>query len=224
MLTPIEKNIAFTRERAAKLLAGKLSGYRNSEAIVVAIPHGGVPIGQGISQMLGLPLELALGKKIQHPGMRGESIGCVSPDEIVINERTRRIPQDYIYHQIRVIKNELLNQYRHFCGDHKPLSLKNKVVILVDDFVESGDTLVVCLKSIRKQDPRKIIVASALSSRAGISQIVPYTDEIIVLDTIDDPLMLEEAKQNFPRVTADEVRDLFFKAQSSTWQSKQQLN
>lgn len=224
MLTPIEKNIEFSRERAAKLLSGKLSDYTHSKAIVIAIPNGGVPIAQGISQMLGLPLELVLGKKIQHPGIRGESIGSVTADEILVGERTQRIPQDYIYHQIRVIKNELKNQFRIFCGDHKPLSLRNRVVILVDDFVDSGDTLVVCLKSIRKQEPEKIIVALALSSRTGITQIVPHTDEIIALDIIDDPFMLEEAKQNFPRVTDDEVRDLFAKAQSGDWQTKTQMN
>lgn len=222
MLTPLEINIDFNRERAARLLAGKLLNYRNSQAIVVGVPKGGIPIAENISQILSLPLELALGKKIQHPGIRGESIGSVSPDEIVINERTRRIPQDYIYHQIRVIKHELLNQYRFFCGDHKPLSLKNKVVILVDDFVESGDTLVVCLKSIRKQDPEKIIVALALSSRAGMSRLAPHSDEIIVLDIIDDPFLFEEAKQNFPAVGEDDVRDLFVKAQSGNWQLTQQ--
>lgn len=214
MLTPIEINIDFSRERAARLLAGKLLNYRNSQAIVVGVPKGGIPIAQGISRILNLPLELMLGKKIQHPGIRGESIGSVSTDEIVINERTRRIPQDYVYHQIRVIKNELLNQRRFFCGDHKSLSLENKVVILVDDFVASGDTLVVCLKSIRKQNPEKIIVALALSSRAGMSQIVPHSDEIIVLDIMDDPFAFEEAKQNFPPVTADDVKDLFINAQS----------
>lgn len=224
MLTSTEKNIEFVREQAAISLAGKLHEHKTSGAIVVSVPKGGTPVAHSVSQLLNLPFELAVCKRIEHPGVRGKSIGSVSLDEVVVNERTQRIPQDYIYHQIRLIKNSLKRQYRFFCGDHKPRALKDKVVILVDDFLDSGDTLLACLKSIRKQGPEKVIVALVLSSRSGISQIVPLADEIIVLNIIDDPFVLEEVKQNLPRVTPDEVRDLFAQAQADENRTNHSLN
>ncbi|HEX5168373.1 MAG TPA: phosphoribosyltransferase family protein [Cyclobacteriaceae bacterium] len=212
MLALIEKDIEFNRQYAARRLAGKLLEYKNSSAVIVSVPKGGVPVAFDMAQILCLPLELKLCRRIQHPAIQDESLGSVSIDETIINEQTRKIPQDYIYHQTMMIRNDLKTAYAFYCGNHEPMSLRNRVVILVDDFLKSGETLLAGLKSVRKQNPAKIIVALLVATQSGIDQIAPYADELIILTTVDDPFALEEIQRNLPTVTRDDVRDLFRKA------------
>jgi predicted phosphoribosyltransferase len=203
----------FSAEKAGRTLAGKLSEYRNANAIVVAVPRGGVPLGFEIAQILHLPLELMLCMRMKHPGSYNHSIGSISLEDIILSDDEQTIPQDYLHHLIARMKNELKSQAEFYYDGYSPMAFEDKVVILVDDFLKSGHTLSACLETIKKKGPEKIIVALAIASREGLMEIAHYADELIVLTTIDDPFVLEDLRQNLPVVTENEVKELLIKAQ-----------
>ena len=207
-----EINVIADRFYSAVLMARKLAGYKNSEAIVAAIPKGGLPIASYLSSKLHLPLELLLCKRIPHPGASNESIGSVSLNEAIINERGQQIPQEYIHNQIIRLQQALRNKYRYYCNDHEPISFRNKVVIVVDDLLKNGDTMLACLKSIKKQRPAKIIVAIAFASQARAQEIAAQSDEMIIISNINDRFALEEVQRTLPPVDDNEVRNLFAKS------------
>jgi predicted phosphoribosyltransferase len=203
----------FNAEKAGRTLAGKLSEYRNSNAIVVAVPRGGVPLGFEIAQILHLPLELMLCKRIRHPGIYNDSIGSISLEDVIVSDAEQTIPQDYLHHLIARMKNELKSTAEFYYDSHSPIPFEERVIILVDDFLKSGHTLTACLETIKKKGPEKIIVALAFASREGLMEIAHYADELIVLKKIDDPFVLENLRQHLPVVTEKEVKELLVKAQ-----------
>jgi putative phosphoribosyl transferase len=102
------------RRHAGRLLAEKLSPYKNSDAIVLAVPQGGVPVGREIANALHLPFEIIFSKRIKDPANSDVSIGAVSLDEVVLQESTTYIPQSYIYHQITLIQKTLQSEFNKY--------------------------------------------------------------------------------------------------------------
>ena len=95
----MNNEILTDRIEAGLLLADKLKKYQNSNTIVLAIPRGGVPIGNVIAKSLHLPLDLILSKKIPHPFNKEFAIGGVSWDETIVDEQSG-VPEDYIEKEI----------------------------------------------------------------------------------------------------------------------------
>ena len=89
-------------------------------------------------------------------------------DEIVLHDSSKFIPQSYIYHQIMLIRKTLQSQFHSYYSNHTQPSLENRTVILVDDVLRETEELTACIQSIRKQNPKNIIVAAPVAtSRAA---------------------------------------------------------
>jgi predicted phosphoribosyltransferase len=130
----------------------------------MAIPHGGVPVGFEVAKALNLPFEIAFSKRIKHPANSDLSIGAVSVDDVVLDESTQFIPQNYVLHQVAVLQRQLKNQFEQFYEGNGQTSLSGKTVIVVDDVLRQTDELNACLQSIRKQGPAEIIIAVAVTT------------------------------------------------------------
>ncbi len=194
------------RADAAQLLANKLKGYKDKTGVVViAILAGGVPIGYHLADLLNLPFDIIPCKKINHPSKIGKSIGSVTLNEVNIHD-DMDIPGDYTHHQIRQIQNELKARYKLYMQDRKPLSLKGKTVILVDDRLKTGDTMLACLRSIKKQKPSKIIVAVPVTTLAASHQIIGEVDDFICVVKTFDFQHTDDFYENLPRVSEREVK------------------
>ena len=139
------------RTDAAIQLAEKLKKYKSKNGIVLAIPRGGVPIGYIIAKELEFPLEITLSKKIGHPGNPEYAIGSVSLDGIVINDNVPGVSMNYFQQESdRIIKN-LKTKFDYYMGDRKMTDLKDKTVIIVDDGIATGSTIIATIHSIRKK-------------------------------------------------------------------------
>jgi predicted phosphoribosyltransferase len=195
------------RADAAQLLANKLKGYKDkTDAVVIAILAGGVPIGYHLSSLLNLPFDIIPCKKICHPSKIGKTIGSVTLNEISIHDDTD-IPGDYTHHQVRKIQNELIARYKLDMQDRKPISLKEKTVILVDDRLKTGDTMLACLKSIKIRKPSKIIVAVPVTTLAASHQIIGEVDDFICVVKTFDFQHTDDFYENLPRVNDREVKN-----------------
>ena len=146
------------RKEAGILLSQKLEKYQNSDAIILAVPRGGVPIGYEISKNLRLPLDIILSKKIGHPLNKEYAIGAVSLDSTIIDKHPD-IPKEYIEREIKQLRESMKDKYNLYMGYRKPANIKGKTVIVVDDGIATGNTLLASIEMLKKRHPKKIIVA-----------------------------------------------------------------
>ncbi|PTM08601.1 MAG: phosphoribosyltransferase [Bacteroidetes bacterium] len=160
------------RIEAGEQLANKLLEYKNNKkAIVVTIPRGGLPIGHIIAKKLNLPLEIVLSKKIGHPLHKEFAIGAITLDDIILSENARDISNSYIDTETSRIRAILKNRQDMYYGSSTPTNLKDKTVILVDDGVATGQTLISSINLIHQQQPSQIIVALPVGPPSVIDKI-----------------------------------------------------
>jgi putative phosphoribosyl transferase len=192
------------RDEAAALLASKLKGYAHTEAVVLALPRGGVPLGYIIAKKLGLPLDVILIKKIGYPGQPEYAVGAVSLESKVLNPELR-IPADYLREQIEQIRYELKKRYQRYQGARKPVNLTGKTVILVDDGIATGYTMLAAAQLVQHAEPARIIVAVPVASPRVLQKISQYTDEIICLSAPQQFQAVGQFYEDFSEVSHQEV-------------------
>lgn len=190
---------------AAKQLVNKLQAYKNCNGIVLAVPRGGVPLGELIAKELHLPLDLLLSKKIGHPMNKEYAIGAVTLFGHTLNENANDIDKNYIESAIIEIKQNLKARQKKFMGDKNLPSLKNKIAIIVDDGIATGQTLIAGIKLLREQHPDKIVVAVPVAAYDSYERIAKLVDDIICLHTPEQFDGVGAFYENFEQVSDEEV-------------------
>jgi predicted phosphoribosyltransferase len=191
---------------AGQQLANDLKRYkRKKDTVVVALPRGGVVLGYTIANELHLPLDVILVKKIGHPSNPEFAIGAVSMTGMIIDGFTG-IDQTYIDKTTQKIQELLKKRYKLYYGDKSPMELKNKTVIVVDDGIATGKTLIAALELIRKEKPEEIIVAVPVAPPDSIKEIENYSDKIICLETYSPFHSIGLYYQDFTQVKDQEVK------------------
>ena len=168
------------RIEAGLLLSEKLKKYKNSNTIVLAVPRGGVPVAAIIAKSLHLPLDIVLSKKIGHPYNKEFAIGAVSMDSMIIDEHPD-VPKEYIEKEIVRLRKLMQEKYEIYMGNREPLDIKGKNIIVVDDGIATGNTLLVSINMLRKRNPAKIIVAVPVIPYDTVSVFEKNTDEFVYL-------------------------------------------
>lgn len=170
------------RYDAAMQLAKKLEKYKGENGVVLAVPRGGVPIGYFIASQLGFELDLLMSKKLGHPYNEEFAIGAVGLEDEIIEE-TQGISIEYINEEVNNIHRQLKERYSKFMGDRKPVDITGKIVIVVDDGVATGRTILATLEMLRRRNPAKLLVAVPVSSREAAERIRKEVDEFVCLYT-----------------------------------------
>lgn len=192
------------REHAALLLAQKLSAFKNSGAVIAAIPKGGLPVASVLAQQLNLSLTVTPCAQIKHPAITGQTIGSVSVDEVLCHD-FENLPGDYLYHQIRSLQLRLQTEYRHYMEKNVSLGFKNKDVIVVDDRLKTGDTMLACIRSIQKQKPSRIIIAVPVVTHQAIKKLSSEASEFIYLYACTLTKEADQYWESLPRVSDGEA-------------------
>jgi predicted phosphoribosyltransferase len=168
------------RIEAGLLLSEKLKKYKNTNTIVLAVPRGGVPVAAVIAKSLQLPLDIVLSKKIGHPYNKEFAIGAVSMDSMIIDQHPD-IPKEYIEKETVRLRKLMQEKYEIYMGNRTPLDIEGKNIIVVDDGIATGNTLLVSINMLRKRNPAKIIVAVPVIPYDTVSVFEKNTDEFIYL-------------------------------------------
>lgn len=182
IMKTIVENMWQSREEASQMLGRRLANYRNSSAVVVGLLPGGVGIASAIARELSLPLEVLPCKVITHPG-NGQVLGSVCSYEVFVRECSCSydIPQDYILHQVALLRNAIRYENSQYYGERSPSSFSDKTVILVDDSLRWSDAIAACVRGIRKQGPAEIVVATPVVTADAARVISAEADEIVFL-------------------------------------------
>jgi len=206
------------RTDAGLLLVKKLSNYHNNkDAVVVTIPRGGIPLGYVISKGLHLPLEIVLSKKIGHPLHKEFAIGAVTLTDRILSDAANDVSRMYIEAETSRIRTILKERQDGYYDKRKPISFKNKIVIVVDDGVATGNTLMSSIKLIEKQKPSQIIVALPVGPPSVIEKIkkLPYVNDTICLLVPENFRAVGQFYKNFDQVKDNEVVTLLDKANTT---------
>lgn len=168
----------YDRLEAGYVLAKALLKYKNDPGVVLAVPRGGVPIAYVVATELGFPLDLLLTKKIGHPANNEYAIGAVSlTDRFLVPHEG--IPDIYIEKETMRIRKRLKEMYHKFMGNKDPEPLKGKTVIVIDDGIATGNTLMSTVNVLRKNEPAKIVIAVPVASQHAIERLSREVDEIV---------------------------------------------
>jgi putative phosphoribosyl transferase len=201
------------RKTAGCLLAEKLIKFKSSVGMVFGIPSGGVPVASEIANALNLPMDLIIVRKIQIPYNPEAGFGAMVPDgEIILNERLLnqlRLPEDEIKAQIRKTKDVIKKRNQLFRGGKSFPVLEGKIIIVVDDGLASGYTMLGAVKFIKRNSPMKIIVAVPTGSEKTVDFILPEVDELVCLNIRSRfPFAVADAYKKWYDLSDEEVLNI----------------
>jgi predicted phosphoribosyltransferase len=201
------------RRDAAEFLAQKLDkkygdSINRENAIILAIPRGGVITGDVIAERLGVSLDVLVSRKVGSPFNPELAVGAVMhdgsffPNEDII--KMLDLPRTYLDEQVAIQKREIERRLLKFRGS-RDYQLAGKFVILVDDGIATGATVFAAINWLRSQKIRKLIVAVPVGPRDTIMKLKTVADDVIVLQA---PFLFEavgEFYEDFSQVIDDDV-------------------
>lgn len=206
------------RRDAARQLAAELSSYAGRpEALVLAIPRGGIVIGAVLAEELGLPLDIILTKKIGHPMNLEYAIGVVNLGGEIIDEEVVAgdgISSAYIRDSVERIQEQLRKRYRFYRGERPEAELRDKTVILCDDGIATGNTMLAAVRLARRQHARRIVVAVPVGPSRSLEALGRLADDVVCLRRPDDFLAISQFYDRFDQVEDEEAVRLLRRAAS----------
>lgn len=197
-------------------LAEELQKYRGENILVLAIPRGGLPVAAIVAKSLGAPLNVALIKKIGHPTNKEFAIGAVSLEDYIITEN-EYAPPSYITEETARIREILESRFAQYYKNVEIVSIKNKTVIIIDDGIATGNTLVLTVELISKQKPASIIVAVPVAPASAIKRLnsLGKLREIVCLEIPANFYAVGQFYEDFEQVTDMEAINIFEQANST---------
>jgi predicted phosphoribosyltransferase len=199
---------------AGKKLGERLIQYKDTDSLLLAIPSGGVPVASEIAKSLSLSLDLILVRKIQIPWNTEAGFGAIDPDgEVIFNKALLNtlgwLTDDEINTQIRKTRDILHKRNELFRAGKAFPEIKDKIIILVDDGLASGYTMLAALRFVTKRKPQKIIVAVPTGSLKTVDLVLNETDELVCLNMRGGyAFAVADAYMNWHDLTDEEVMSI----------------
>src|ERR1700682_2319374 len=201
------------RNEAGRLLAEKLrmlASYPN--VIVLALPRGGVPVGYEVAHALGAPLDIFLVRKLGVPGYEELAMGAVASGGVrVLNDdlvRSLRIPEYVIDAVTAWEQQELARRERVYRGDRPEPDISECSVILVDDGLATGSTMLAAIQALRQQQPARIVMAVPTAPPDTCQEMRAQADDVVCAITPEPCDSVGLCYEDFSQTTDEEVREL----------------
>jgi putative phosphoribosyl transferase len=201
------------RAEAGQQLAQELLAYaKHPAAIVLGLPRGGVPVAYPIAKTLQLPLDLCLVHKLGVPGDPEVAMGAIDlQGNRWLNERIvteLQISPDKIDRVAEMELEELHRRDRLYRGDRPPVTLADRIVILVDDGLATGATMRAAITSIQPQQPAKIIVAVPVAFSRAVDDLIDSIDLLVCLTMPKSMQSIGAWYEDFSQTSDAEVCEL----------------
>src|SRR3989338_8045493 len=192
------------RIQAGKKLAEKLAEYKNKKDILVlGIPRGGIEVASAVAKELNAELSVIITKKITYPSNPEFAVGAASLGSYVIDEdykhAEKRLKED-----IKKLMSEIKSRYKKYTNGKIPI-LKGKTIIIADDGLATGHTMLAAIKYARSKKPKKIIAAVPVSSQEAYESVKKLADKIVCLDIPINFFAVGNFYQEFGQLTDGDV-------------------
>jgi putative phosphoribosyl transferase len=201
------------RSAAGRRLAERLMAYAHrSDAVVLALPRGGVPVAFEIAVALNAPLDVFLVRKLGVPGHEELAMGAIAAGGVrVLNTEVVRLLHisDAIIEAVAAQEQqELERRARHYRAGRPALDVRGCTVILVDDGLATGATMRAAVAALRQQQPARIIIAVPVAASVTCDELRAEVDEIVCAATPEPFYAVGLWYEDFSQTTDAEVRDL----------------
>jgi predicted phosphoribosyltransferase len=171
------------RGDAGRRLAALLGKYKNSNAVVYALPRGGVPVAMEVARALDCPLDLIIIRKIGHPGNPEYALGAVAEDGLLVvnQEHLAAVDQQWFKAEKAKQIHEARRRRELYLQGRKPIAASGKIAIIVDDGIATGSTMLVAVKKVRQERPAKIVAGVAVSPQQTAQRFAKEVDEFVAV-------------------------------------------
>lgn len=194
------------RTEAGQELATLLDDQKGTDAIVLAIPRGGIIVGKEVARALGLPLDIIVTRKIGAPRNEEYAIGAIDMDgEGIFNEQEKaRVNPQWLVEKILAEKKEAVRRWNAYRKGRGPLDLRGKTAIIVDDGIATGLTVKAAVQYAKKSGAQKVVIASPVASHETVQELSKDAETKIIA-TPSLFFAVGQFYQNFPQVSDEEV-------------------
>jgi putative phosphoribosyl transferase len=201
---------------ADRLEAGEMLGealrerLEGANAVVLAIPRGGVIVGEAAARDLGAPLDVVVPRKVGAPGNPELAIGAVAPGIRVLDPRMvggLGVSDAYLDREIAAQEAEIERRQRAYRQGRPPQPVRGRVAIVVDDGVATGSTAVAALRWARAQGAERVVLAVPVAPPQSLDRLRAEADEVVVLETPSPFYAVGEWYRDFDQTSDRQVVD-----------------
>jgi putative phosphoribosyl transferase len=198
------------RVEAGRKLVAELMKFRGEDVVVLGIPRGGVVVANEVARALGAPLDIVVTRKIGAPGEPEFALGAITQEGDVIMDRKAAeslgASTAYLDGEVRTKQEEVKERLGNLRGDAPYPPLKGKTVIIVDDGIATGNSMEAAVISVRRMDPRSIVVAVPVAPSDSVERLSKGGTIVVCLEKPWGFLAIGEFYQDFGQVEDAEVR------------------
>ena len=200
------------RKEAGERLAKDLVGMKLQDPIVLAIPRGGVVVGVELARALGAELDVVVSRKLRVPYQTELAFGALGEDGTLVLDHhliekvglsSTQIQQEQDYQ-----REQILQRVARFRGDKPAVELANRSVIVTDDGIATGSTMLAALKTLRTNEPLELIVAVPVAPKHQLELIARHCDRIVCLYSPEDFMAVGQFYESFEPVEDQQVEQL----------------
>lgn len=198
----------YDRNDAAVQLADKLIAYKGTNPLVLAIPRGAVPMAKIIIDKLGGSLDVVLVRKLRAPHSPELAIGSVDENGgvyIADFSELAGADADYIEYEKKIQMNIIQKRRLQYSPIRPPLDPQERIVIVIDDGLATGATMIAALHLVRKRNPKKLICAVPVAPLETLKKVAEIADEVVCLEVPNNFQAVSQYYNNFPQIEDDEV-------------------
>jgi len=215
-----QQSIVYTnREAAGQMLARRLISHAHTNVVVLGIPRGGVPVAKEVADALDAPLDVIVVRKLGAPRQPELGIGAVvdgdHPRAIFSQDIIEHlgVSDEYIEAEIARQLKEVNRRETAYRGGQAKVPINGKTVIVVDDGIATGSSVRAALRGVRRQKPKRLILAIPVAPAESIEALRSDADEIVCLETPEDFFAVGQFYTDFRQVSDDQVKAILSKEQ-----------
>ncbi len=208
---PVVHRFADRRAAGRELAAVLRRQSLGTQLVVLGLPRGGVPVAEEVARALRAPLDVMVVRKIGFPAQPELAIGAIAAGDIVVHEPSSlpygSVPQVEFEQLVQRERLELSRRERLYRRGREPLRLAGGTVVLIDDGIATGATMLAAVRASRAANALSVTVGAPVASQEAVSRLRGEVDELVILETPPTFLSVGEWYEQFTQTSDDEVRN-----------------
>lgn len=202
-------------EALASALKFTIKRSKGKRTLVLGIPRGGVIVAEAVARKLNGDFDVVIPRKLTAPDNKENAIGAVMLDGSAYLDdflvSSLKVPQEYIEEEKRLQMQEIERRIGLFRPDRGEYDIRDRTVVLVDDGIATGCTVIVAARWLRKQGPKKLIIAAPIANPQIVDMLKNEADSVEIISTPSNFGTVNQFYQDFEQATDDKVKEILMR-------------